>query len=204
VLGYHPILATRADTGEVLHARMRTGSANTAHGATRFLQEVLGRVRRAGATGQLTLRADSGFWSNKLLDTCTSHGVRYSITVRATVQVNAAIAGIDEAAWVDIDYTDRGKAQVAETTLAGRRLVVRRTRITGTQAQLFPDWRHHAFVTDRPGTAIELDADHRHHAVQELAIGSTGPTPPGWCSPPSRTPCCAGPRCSAPSPTVRS
>jgi hypothetical protein len=29
VLGYHPLLATRADTGEVLHARMRKGSANT-------------------------------------------------------------------------------------------------------------------------------------------------------------------------------
>jgi hypothetical protein len=29
VLGYHPILATRADTGEVLHARMRNGAANT-------------------------------------------------------------------------------------------------------------------------------------------------------------------------------
>ena len=27
VLGYHPILATRADTGEILHARMRKGSA---------------------------------------------------------------------------------------------------------------------------------------------------------------------------------
>jgi hypothetical protein len=28
-LGYHPILATRADTGEILHARLRLGSANT-------------------------------------------------------------------------------------------------------------------------------------------------------------------------------
>lgn len=170
VLGYHPILATRADTGEVLHARMRKGSANTARGAKRFLQEVLGRVRRAGATGPLTLRADSGFWSNKLIVTCEAHTVRYSITVRATAQVTAAIERIDEAAWVDIDYTDRGRAQVAQTTLGGRRLIVRRTRITGTQAQLFPDWRHHAFVTDRPGDAITLDADHRHHAVQELAI----------------------------------
>jgi hypothetical protein len=25
VLGYHPILATRADTGEIIHARMRKG-----------------------------------------------------------------------------------------------------------------------------------------------------------------------------------
>jgi hypothetical protein len=32
VLGYHPILATRAGTGETLHARMRKGSANTARG----------------------------------------------------------------------------------------------------------------------------------------------------------------------------
>ena len=38
VLGYHPILATRADTGEVLHARMRTGSANTQRGAKRFVE----------------------------------------------------------------------------------------------------------------------------------------------------------------------
>ena len=29
-LGYHPLLASRADTGELLHLRMRTGSANTA------------------------------------------------------------------------------------------------------------------------------------------------------------------------------
>jgi hypothetical protein len=31
-LGYHPLLATRADTGEVLHARLRKGAANTARG----------------------------------------------------------------------------------------------------------------------------------------------------------------------------
>jgi hypothetical protein len=29
-LGYHPLVATRADSGEVLHARQRTGRANTA------------------------------------------------------------------------------------------------------------------------------------------------------------------------------
>jgi len=33
VLGYHPILATRADTREVLHIRLRKGSANTQRGA---------------------------------------------------------------------------------------------------------------------------------------------------------------------------
>ena len=169
-LGYHPVLAMRADTGEVLHTRMRKGSANTARGAQRFVRETVGRVRRAGATGQLTLRADSGFWTNKVITACTDHDVRYSITVRATKAVVTAIAGIDETAWTDITDPVGGKAQVAETTLAGRRLIVRRTRLVGEQAQLWPDWRHHAFVTDRTGSTVDLDADHRHHAVCELAI----------------------------------
>jgi hypothetical protein len=127
-------------------------------------------VRRAGATGPITLRADSGFWSHKVITACGDHDVRYSITVRQTNTIVAAIDGIDDTAWTDIAYPDGGKAQVAETTLAGRRLIVRRTRLVGEQAQLWPDWRHHAFVTDRAGTAVDLDADHRHHAVIELAI----------------------------------
>jgi hypothetical protein len=172
VLGYHPILATRADTGEVLHSRMRKGSANTGRGAQRFVRETIGRVRRAGAAGKLTLRADSGFWSHKVMDACVAHGVDFSITVRARKHVVAAIEAINEQAWVDIDYTDRGQAQVAETVLGGYRLVVRRTKVTDDPKvlALFPDWRHHAFVTNRQGDAVALDADHRAHAVQELAI----------------------------------
>ena len=49
VLGYHPLLATRADTGEVLHARLRKGSSQRGH--KRFVEELIARVRRAGATG---------------------------------------------------------------------------------------------------------------------------------------------------------
>ena len=47
---------------------------------------------------------------------------------------------------------------------------MRRTRLVGAQATLWPDWRYHAFVTDRAGDAVALDADHRQHAVCELAI----------------------------------
>ena len=64
-LGLHPLVATRADTGEILHARMRKGSAGSGRGAQRFVRETIGRVRRAGATGKLTIRADSGFWSTR-------------------------------------------------------------------------------------------------------------------------------------------
>jgi Transposase DDE domain group 1 len=169
-LGYHPLLATRASSGEVLHARLRKGSANTARGAIRFVDELVARLRRAGAVGELTFRMDSGFWSAKLIARLCAHRVRYSITVRQTKTVRAAIAAIPEAAWVDIGYTGDGLAQVAETSYRTDRLIVRRVRNQSDQAQLFATWRYHAFVTDRVGTAVELDADHRRHAVCELAI----------------------------------
>jgi hypothetical protein len=109
LLGYHPLLATRADTGEVLHTRQRTGRAASGRGAERFVNELAGRMRRAGATGQLTLRADSGFWSAKVLAACRHHGIRFSVTVRQTSTVTAAIAAIAEDVWTDIDYPTAAK-----------------------------------------------------------------------------------------------
>jgi hypothetical protein len=169
-LGYHPLLATRANTGEVLHTRLRKGSANTARGILRFVDELIARLRRAGACGELTLRMDSGFWSAKLIRRLRRHRVRYPIAVRQTKTIRAAIAAIPEAAWVPIAYQPDGVAQVAETDYRGDRLIVRRVRNHGDQAQLFPTWRYHAFVTNRVDTTTRLDADHRRHAVCELAI----------------------------------
>jgi hypothetical protein len=172
VLGYHPLLATRADTGELLHARLRKGSANTARGTRRFVEELVARVRRAGASGEVVMRFDSGFWSNDTITVLRRLDVRFTMAVRTgNVGVARTIAAIAESAWVDIDYTPDGQAQVAETIYKGRRLIVRRTRLTDrTQARLWPDWRHHAFLTDLDGDAPSIDAFHRQHAVTELAI----------------------------------
>ncbi len=172
VLGYHPLLATRADTGEVLHARMRKGRANTSRGATHFIEAVIARVRRAGAAGEIVVRVDSGFWSNDTIATLGRLGVHYTMAVRTgRAAIAAAIAAIDGQAWVEIAYPDGGVAHVAECLYKGRRLIVRRTRLTDTkQAALWPDWRHHAFLTDLTDDAVTVDAFHRHHAVVELAI----------------------------------
>jgi hypothetical protein len=68
VLGYHPLLATRADTREVLQIRLRKGSANTQKGMLRFTNELIARIDRAGASGVKLLRADSGFWSTEVFE----------------------------------------------------------------------------------------------------------------------------------------
>ena len=59
----------------------RKGSANTQRGALRFVDELLARVRRAGATGEILLRADSGFWNKKVIARLRAQGCRYSIGV---------------------------------------------------------------------------------------------------------------------------
>lgn len=179
--GYHPLLASRADTGEILHVRLRKGSSQK--GANRFIEELIARVRRAGAAGEILLRADSGFWSRKLIDTLDRLGVKFSITAAMNPAIRARIEQIPEGGWVPITYPDGGTAEVASFAYLSKgkkrdgqsprtvRMIVRRTRLVGKQAALFPDWRHHVFVTNRCDTDVTLiDREHRHHAVVELAI----------------------------------
>jgi hypothetical protein len=169
--GYHPILASRADTGEVLHVRLRKGSANTSRGALRFVEELIARVARAGASGPKLLRADSGFWSKKIFARLARAGWSYSIGVRLQPAVRAAIEQIPEAVWETLeDYPATSLAQIAETTLAGQRLIVRRVRTLDAQGELLPSWEHYPFVTNRTDALGVVEAEHRQHAVVELCI----------------------------------
>jgi hypothetical protein len=177
VRGYAPLVAAMAGRGEVVHSRLRGGNAHSGRGAASFLTETFNRVRTAGATGPLTLRADSGFYNHKVVDACRAADVRYSITAQLYQGLKRVIEAIDEAAWTPIAYFCDGAA-VAETTYEpfgtkGRpcRLIVRRVRPTpGSQLALFTEFSYHAFITYRRGATLELEADHRRHAEIENVI----------------------------------
>ncbi len=203
--GYHPQLATCAQTGQVLMRRLRGGSAGAARGAKSFLTETVSRVRAAGATGQLVVRPDSAFYSKAMLATARKFDVRFSVTARQDKRIRAAIDVIADDAWRPIPYwlptPETSGADVAETpytAFTGRdaipvRLIVRRVRPTpGSQLALFSTWSYHAFVTDRTGQTLELEADHRRHAVVEQRIAklkSAGlahlPQASSWPTPPA-------------------
>jgi hypothetical protein len=123
-----------------------------------------------------------------VLTACRRAGVRFSVTARLDKAVHRAIVPIPEEAWVPIPYwssagtfgeDEQGQpisgADVAEIsyTAFGKkgmrvRLIVRRVRPTpGSQLALFAEFRYHALVTDREGTTLELEADHRCHAEVE-------------------------------------
>jgi Transposase DDE domain group 1 len=177
VRGYHPLLATVAGSGDVVHSRLRGGNANTTRGASGFVTETIRRVRNAGSTGTIVMRFDSGFFNQGVIAACRREKVKFSITARQTAPVRRAIDSIAESAWVPIPYFLDG-ADVAETSYrpfgkgADVRLIVRRVRPTpGSQLEFEGfDFCYHAVVTDREGEMLELEADHRRHAEVESVI----------------------------------
>lgn len=209
VRGYHPLLAFGAGTGDLLGARLRGGNANSGRGAASFVTETINRIRAAGATGQLTLRADSGFYAHPVVKACQRAGVRYSITARLTKAVRRAIQQIPDDGWTPIGYWLDGGADVAETRYRpfGKRgpdvrLIVRRVRPTpGSQLALdvvfdyrFPPAPRSAPTEARPfGPARAFDEGWRAWVGgRRTASGHAGPldrvtSQPAWPSPPLMT-----------------
>lgn len=64
VRGYHPLISIVAQTGDVVHVRLRGGPSHAGRAAASFVTESVARVRAAGATGEITIRADSGFYNH--------------------------------------------------------------------------------------------------------------------------------------------
>ena len=74
-------------------SRLREGRANTVRGAAHFLRETVGRVRYAGARGQLTVHADSGFYTHALVAVCRAMDVRFSITISPSPSASTPACG---------------------------------------------------------------------------------------------------------------
>ena len=204
--GYHPLLAVAAGTGDVLMVRLREGRANTARGAAHFLRETVGRVRYAGAKGQLTMRADSGFYTHAIVAVCRKLNVRFSITVRQHASLRNLIEAIPEADWTPVRYWMDGAADVAETTCtpfqsepgaAPVRLIVRRVKPSpGSQLALFATcsytpssptgmatpWNSRQIIaaTPRPGMPSATSSTAWVSTISRPAVSP--PTVPGWRS----------------------
>ena len=129
------------------------------------------------------MRADSGFYAHAIVALCRKMNVRFSITIRQHARLRNLIEAIPETDWTPIPYWMDGAADVAEITYtpfqsepdaAPVRLIVRRVKPTpGSQLALFATYSYHAFITDRDGDTLDLEADISPPAVSL-------PTALGW------------------------
>lgn len=187
-LGYHPLFASSAETGEVLHTRLRRGGANTQYGVKRFFEETIARCRRAGHQGGFLVRADAGFVNYDLFRAIIRHGGSFSVATPLQPRIRAAVEQIPEEAWQPIPYpVSSGLAEIAETTVevAAKhrrgphplperlRLVVRRVLNhdpSHPQQPLFSEYRYFPILTNRTDELATVEAEHRDHAKIELVI----------------------------------
>jgi len=175
--GYHPLLAVIAESGEVVHSRLREGRAQAGRGAADFASRALARIRRRWL-GEVVVRADSGFYARKVVEACQRHDARFSISVRLQESHRQLIEAIPEEQWTPIPYWKEGAASVAEIPyrpFGGKqtyRMIIRRVEALANGQQQLPGvgYLHFAFLTDRAGDMLELEADHRQHAVVENVI----------------------------------
>jgi Transposase DDE domain group 1 len=192
--GYNPLIATLSTSlsAPVIAAtRLRAGNAGSARGAASLVAEAIGTAKAAGATGLIVMRADSAFYTKKVVWTCRRHGVYFSVATRMDAKIRAACDAIGEDRWVDIKYPQAiwdeeeqrwiSEAQIAETSYTAfegtrwqvtARLIVRRVKRRNPQAdrgqgELFTCWRYHAVFTDSPFVLAQAEAQHRGHAVIE-------------------------------------
>ena len=174
--GYHPLLAVAAGTGDVLMARLREGRANTARGAAHFLRETVGRVRHAGATGQLTMRgAVSTPWGGIRLPqdksdhhhppACQPAQSHRGLT-RGCLDAHPLLDGGRRRCGRDRLHSLRKQA-LCRAGAAHRPAGEARARVP---LALFASYSYHGFITDRDGDTLDLEADHRRHAEIENAI----------------------------------
>lgn len=209
VRGLHFQIVTASTSSSrpvVIATRLRKGSAGSGKGADSLVAEAIRALREAGVTAMILVRADSAFFSAKLVKAVRAAGAHYSITVANTKPVRTAVSQIPEHAWKPIKYrnavwdADEGRwiseAEIAEipytaftskkTALhASGRLIVRRVRrlnpatVPDGQGELFAAYRHHAFHTTNPLVIDQAEPMHRQHAVIEQVFADLEDGPLG-------------------------
>ena len=188
--GYHPLLAIAAGTGEVLMSSAAARAGPTPPVAlAHFLRETVGRVRYGGARGQLTVRADSGFYAHTVVAACREMDVRFSITIRQRASLRDLIEAIPEEDWTPFPtgwtappmsprrLTPRSRPS---RTPRRRRLIVRRVKPTpGWPARPLRQIQLSRLHQTVDGETLELEAGHRRQRRGRERILATSSTASG-------------------------
>lgn len=94
---YHPILAFIYETKELLHGILKPGDTHCSNGAVEFIKEITSML--PSGLCDITIRADSGFFSQALLDYLETIRFHYIIAVKNYSTLLHRIRSIPESAF---------------------------------------------------------------------------------------------------------
>lgn len=160
-VAWHPLCCFVAESGEWLHAQLRSGRAHSSKGATRFLSACL---RRLPDGVRVFLRADEGFYGKGFLAELERRAITYTVGAMLNRALRERIAQVPEGDWQPASYRE-GSEVVSfswkpKTWEQARRFIVRRDPLEpGEQLSLEGQaWHYWALVTndgERSADALE-------------------------------------------------
>jgi DDE family transposase len=109
--GYHPLVVTLANTGEVISIVNRPGNRPSHEGAGDQLELAIHLCREAGFR-RITLRGDTDFTQTERLDAWDAEGVKFLFGIDAMPNLVAIAEGLAASAWAELQrppqYTAKG------------------------------------------------------------------------------------------------
>src|SRR5918994_3240933 len=85
---YHPLLVFDADTGQLVAAILRPGTAHDSRGVLTLLKRLVPKLRARWPGVQIELRADSGFATPKLYSYLEAEGIEYTIGLASNARLS--------------------------------------------------------------------------------------------------------------------
>jgi hypothetical protein len=100
---HHPLLAVLSEAHFLLHGWLRSGNCGTSRGVVEFLKEALALL---GQSVKIRLlRADSGFFDDKLLSFLEQRLLPYIVVAKLTLWVKRAAQRVEQWTILDDDYS---------------------------------------------------------------------------------------------------
>jgi hypothetical protein len=113
---YHPLLVFDGDTGQVITAVLRPGTAHGSRLVVLVLRRLVRRLRAAWPGVQVELRADSGFAVPRLYQWCEDNRVHYTIGLIPNPRLEAIAAPLLAAAQAKSTAADGATVRLAAAT----------------------------------------------------------------------------------------
>lgn len=171
---HHPLLAVLGEAHFLLHGWLRSGNCGTSRGAEEFLKEALALW---GQRQKIRLlRADSGFFDDKLLSFLEQRRLPYIVVARMTKWVQRAAQRVEQWTTLDDNYAVGAFRLRLHGWSVERRFVVIRERVredrdsVGRKLIDVPGYTFRIFVTSCLAAPEEIWRDYNRRADMENRI----------------------------------
>ena len=168
---HHPLLAFVSDPVLVLHGWLRAGTAADSRGAVEFLSEALSYLPASWTIGGM--RADAGFFDQKLLEFLEARKLRYVIVAKRQSGLQEQVRQIATWTQLDASHAVTEFATRLGTWSQPRRFIVVRIRLPDPKEKRLlevPGYEYRVMVTNREESPVWLWRHYDQRAAIEPRI----------------------------------